>query len=104
MTETERQDWNSALSNLYSGVEPEQEKVRQERGRYGRSGDLSSWYVPDGLDSIRVTEYKTEEGVGWEIRARATDSKGVTYRRVYHCAGPMDNRGTEWVKVPDDTV
>jgi len=103
MTETERQNWNDALADLCSAVEEEQEKYKKDNGRYIRFDDLPSWYVPSELDSVRVTEYKAKEGVGWEIHAEATDSEGVTHRRVYHCVGPMD-RDTKWSEVTELTV
>jgi len=103
MTETERQTWNDALVALCSAVEQEQEEYKEENERYGRTDDLLSWYVPTELDSVGLTEYKSTEGVGWEIPAQATDNEGTTYRRVYHCAGPME-RGREWTEVVEVNV
>jgi len=101
MTDTERQTYNSALADLCAAVQQEQEDHKAQTGRYGRSEDLPSWYVPEVLDSVSVTEYKAAEGVGWEIHATATDATGTEYRRVYHCAGPLNGRGSEWSEVPD---
>jgi len=104
MTDTERQSWNDALATLCAAVEQEQEDHKAQTGRYRRSGDLPSWHVPEALDSVSVTEYKSAEGVGWEIHATATDATGTEWRRVFHCAGPLAGRGSGWSEVSDLTL
>lgn len=108
----------AAISELKAEIEAEQDGLpHPNRGRYGQHFHLQTW--PDLPDAVppqarenigflspdpetSVTEYKSEDGIGYVIIATAQDEDGNKVRRVEHVRGPETHRQQdEWREVTD---